>query len=317
MKWKVDLIASLPHYKAHMDPIWDALPEQRKGTVHSFLGRRPEEENRVALVASWQDLDPLRNVCPMIYVEHGAGQAYAGDEKTALQPGYSASGGKRHIGVIGFISPSETVARRWTTAPAIAVGCPKIDKWRGHTPMFGNGVCFAFHWPCPISPETRSAVAHYQDHLPEIVDRFTQQGFVVYGHAHPKWNGQIDEMLTDAGMTVAAYEETVFALANILIMDNSSLMYEWASLDRPVIALNAPWYRRDVNHGLRFWDYVPGIAIDEPEELLALDLGEFVRSDPGESARRRAANHAYAFDDGSSAQRAADFIVRQLERLES
>ena len=128
---------------------------------------------RVALVAGWPDVAALRGRAKMIYVEHGAGQTYAGDEKSAHWSHYSASGGYRHTGVIGFISPSETVAARWKTAPAAAVGCAKLDRLH-LAPSLGPGatVCFAWHWDADVCPEARWAFPHYADHLPTIVERF-------------------------------------------------------------------------------------------------------------------------------------------------
>lgn len=314
---RVDVVASMPHYRAHLLPIFECLPPELQGRVQPMrpVVDRPHY-NHVALVASWQDVKPLRGRCRMIYVEHGAGQTYAGDERSMNQPGYSGSGGFRHNGVIGFIAPSQHVADRWKTAPAVAVGCPKMDEYIGLAPTGPPAVCFAFHWDTLISPEARSAYQHYADSLPEIMERYKQQGFEVYGHAHPKWEGQLDRTLLKAGAKAILNDDrAVFHTSSVLFVDNSSLAYEFAALGRPVVSLNAPWYRRDVEHGLRFWSHIPGIHVDGPEELLTLNVWDLVYNQLGENNRVRSVEHVYAFMDGSSSQRAATFIAERLATM--
>lgn len=310
---KVDLVWSYPHYLSHSYPIWEKLPRELRGKVCQPY--QPPDPGNWGMVASWQDLEPIRYDYQTIYVEHGAGQAYGGDEKTALQPGYSGSGGYRHVNTIGFIAPNDKVASRWTTAPSIAVGCPKLDRYMakpGYDYRLEGTVCFAFHWDCTISPEARSTFTYYGPHLRDIVDRWVAAGWDVYGHAHPKWEGLIDDALRHCGMVVLKSDAEVFDKAGILIMDNSSLMYEFAAIGRPVVALNAPWYRRDIEHGLRFWEHVPGIQIDSPDELAAFDIDAFADRPDGLSLAWDAAEAVYKYRDGRSSQRAADWCVTLL-----
>lgn len=315
---KIDLVWSLAHYRSHMLPIFEALPDDVRGSIraHAEVVSKPPF-NRVAMVGGFADVQPLRRTCKMIYVEHGSGQTYGGgDGKHAMGAGYSGSGGHRHEGVIGFISPSQTVADRWKTAPAIAVGCPKLDSFLGFAPLVKRSICFAFHWPCIGSaPEAGSAFDHYAPRLPEIVSSFKAQGWTVYGHGHPRWGGRLNGELHHAGMTVVADESLVLQNIGVMICDNSSIAYELAALGRPVISLNCPEYRRDVEHGLRFWSHVPGIQVDGPDELVDIDLERFVSDDPGRALRKAAVEHAYAFTDGSSSRRAADFIANMLREM--
>ncbi len=313
---KIDLIASMRHYKDHMLPIFEALPERLRGHIHPVgeQVRRPLF-NHIAMVAGWQDVEQLGHRAKMIYVEHGAGQAYLGDEKMATLPGYSG-GGARHRNVIGYVCPSATVAARWN-APAVAVGCPKMDPWlNGNinigTPM-GRSVCIAFHWDCRLGPEMRTAFWHYRSDLYRLADQWRAQGFHVYGHGHPRWGDTLGWEFAKNGIEVLPTDTHVFMNADVLVMDNSSLMYEFASMGRPVIALNAPWYRRDVEHGMRFWSQVPGLQVDGPEQLLELDLLSHVTTDPYREYRQAVVDEVYAFTDGTSAERAAAWITQLVD----
>lgn len=314
---KVDVIASEPHYLDHLLPIYHALPPELQGHVHPL--RRPTRPlfDNVALVAGFQDVDALRMTARhMIYVEHGAGQAYLGDEKLATLPAYSGGASRHPRNVIGYIAPSARVASRWN-APSAAVGCPKMDKWVGLAASVPT-VCIAFHWDCRLGPETRSALPHYVEHLESVVASFHRQGFTVYGHGHPRWRGHLRQVFERAG--VDRYLDTdaqVFEMAAVLVMDNSSLMYEFASLGRSVITMNAPWYRRDVEHGLRFWSAVPGLQVDNAAELSAVDLlSSWYRSDEVEHDLREAAvDEAYTFVDGTSSRRAAEFVTQLVGTL--
>jgi CDP-glycerol glycerophosphotransferase (TagB/SpsB family) len=95
-----------------------------------------------------------------------------------------------------------------------------------------------------------------------------------------------------------------------MVADATSAMYEFASLDRPVVTCNAPQYRRDVNFGTRFWEHIPGIQIDEPEELLDGVRLAIYDAPELQELRRSAVNAVYTYMDGKCAQRAAAAIVR-------
>ena len=314
MTMKIDVVASEPHYLDHLRPIFDALPAEARGQVYGGAdpwSMRPRGINRVALVAGFQDVKMGQG--PMIYVEHGAGQSYAGDPKSAHQPGYSGPGGQRHRGVIGYIAPSERVARRWrsgTGKPAVAVGCPKLDPWLIAPPTVEpRSVCLAFHWNCLISPEARSAYPHYAEQLPRIVARWQAQGWTVYAHAHPRWLGQLDGWFTACGAEVLDRDVQVFERASVVVVDNSSLAVECLALRKNLVWLDAPWYRRNVSHGGRFWDWTRGIpTVPGPDVLMEHRLIDIVgRTVLGAGAA--VVDAAYAFTDGTSAERAAGFVL--------
>ncbi len=254
---------------------------------------------------------------PVIYVEHGAGQFYDGDPVSARHGSYAGGDGLSHA--VLFIAPNEHVAARWRAAypatPAVVAGSPRVDELaRIPAPdSLQRCVAFAWHWECMLVPETRSAVRHYAAAMPMIVAELRGADVEVLGHGHPRAWRQLRTMWGRMGVEAVERFEDVVARAHVLVMDNSSAMYEWAALGRPVVALNAPWYRVHVEHGLRFWSHVPGPQIDHPGPLAGTILAEL--ADPARSAhlRRHAADRAYAHRmDGHAARRAAEAIMEVL-----
>lgn len=313
---KIDVTASQPHYYDHMLPIFEQLPERLRGTVWELEDPcHYPYRGRVALVAGWIDAQRLRSINPMIYVEHGAGQMYAGDEKTATLPGYSGGGLRHGPSVIGYVCPSHTVAQRWAPKPAVAAGCPKMDRWIGTDAKVGSSVCFAWHWDAgsrSLSPEMRSAWDHYEPRLAEIADTWRQAGYTVFGHAHPRWGRALDRRMTELGLTVLQTDADVFEYVEHLFVDNSSLGYEFALLGRPVTWLNAPWYRRDVEHGMRFWSQIPGRQVDGPEELLTHDPAQLESTDAWVS-KIMADVYSTWSHIGRAAERAAEWITQLVD----
>ncbi len=321
----VHFFASFPHYADHLEPIAAEL-RRRRVDVQCWAAHRgrwwgdylhPARRNIDGLwvVAGEPDARSLKTTRPFVYVEHGAGQVYDGDPESAAHPAYS-SGQMPNVGL--FICPSETVAaRRRATHPdarAVAVGCPKLD-WlhRATNKPEPRTVALAWHWDCPLVPESRSAWAYYERALVDVLGALDARGWRVVAHAHPRIERRVRPTMARLGVDWWD-ADLVLLNAAVLVADNTSLLYEFASLDRPVVVLNAPWYRRDVDHGLRFWSHVPGEMVDEPC-MLAAAVDRAARDHPAARQRRRTAvEAAYAAIDGSAASRAADHIEALVGR---
>lgn len=306
---KVHVLAGLPQYERHIMAVWKHLPDELRGDV--LIGNQATGLNHrrsdVFMVGGAQDIP--RAAQRKVYVEHGAGQAYNGDPRTAGTNGYH--GAVHDPTVCWYISPRQDVADSWGR-PAFAAGCPALDEFAGLVPPCKPTVAITFHWDASrLSPESASAAESYMPRMGEIVDRLRGQGFDVVGHWHPRWP-TMRHQWRDLGVDYILDIDTVLRECDVLIADNTSVMYEMAALGRPVVALNCPGYRRGVEHGLRFWSHVPGWQVDTADELLALDVRGYWYDDWSRPQREHAVSYAYALRPGGAGKAAADWLVEQL-----
>lgn len=338
---KVDAYSSYPHYWAHLEPIWEALPEAIRGTAYS-PGRKTDwwgprwpgrsAETNPVLVAAYSDYVKAARR-PVFYVEHGAGQSYSQDARSVGNPSYSGGRGLDRVAL--FVCPNAAVAGRWSEAypetPAVVVGCPKLDRWHGDgraaacrtrrtaAPDQGSGaltVAITFHWHLSLNEETRSAWPYYDAALPGLVAAAAERGWRILGHGHPRLYGSIVRRWRALAVDHTPNLADVFDQADVLVGDNTSSLPEFASLGRPVVWLSAPWYRRDVEHGGRFWRWPQGqVHVEHPADLVAGIEEALVDREEVAAARRAMVQTVYAQTDGHAAERAAAAIVERLEAM--
>jgi hypothetical protein len=109
--------------------------------------------------------------------------------------------------------------------------------------------------------------------------------------------------------------------ADLYIMDHMSTLYEFASAGRlgqgrPVVVLNAPMYRRNVEHGLRFWSAADvGIQVDQPQDLVKSVYEALADSKERKRLRKEAVEQVYAYTDGKCSERAGDAIRLTVEKF--
>lgn len=325
----IDTYAALPHYAEHIAPVWAALPDHLRGEawaprVGCWWGRRLQRgPARPVLVASYGDALKMRGRAT-VYLEHGAGQVYVGDPAAAESGSYS--GGPGHDRALLFLAPSDEVADRWRArypdVPAVAVGCPKLDPWHlGRRERADSDrwpvVAVTFHWDCHLLPETRSAAPWFQRGLAELVAEVRRLGGSVLGHGHPRAWKACTRLWHSLGVEPVERMADVLDRADLLVGDNTSALPEFASTGRPVLWLNAPWYRREVHHGGRFWRWPEGqVQADHPEQLVPA-LHQALADPPEVAASRdRMVRAVYAHRDGRAADRAAAAIVEVLQHAE-
>jgi len=295
----IDMLASERQFAEHLVPIWRALPEGQRGsfltadnrmmTLLSGMGVHPvlltsKLPDRPVLVASVGDLNRLRRLrrTRVAYVEHGCGQSYAGDPRTARHPSYAGGPGRDACAFI--MAPNEVAAARWQAAypakPVHVIGATRLlPAPDADAPPL---LALSFHWSGAM-PEMMNALAHYRKGL-----RGLAHTLPVIGHAHPRFAHVMSAVCHRAGIKFVPDLAEVARRATVYAADNTSTLWELGRT-RPIIVLNAPWYRRWVEHGLRFWSHIPGIEVSDAASLLAvsrrlLDGGETT----DEEERRRA-----------------------------
>jgi hypothetical protein len=326
---EVDFFADQPHYLDHLAPIWLALPEENRGQFlipNRLVGRARElgveptllwafspsatrRRQGPVLVAAWGGvLKWHRTGRKIILLEHGSGQTFQTNH-----PSYA--GGDRRGWVDAYLQPgphsAEAILRVTPSAAVFQIGCAKLDrhhavppKLRGERPV----VAFSTHWDCKVMPETRASWPEYGEALLALRDRYD-----LLAHAHPLYQGVVRPAAEAVGVEFVEFFDEVLDRADLYISDGSSTLYEFASTGRPVLVLNSQHYRRDVHHGLRFWDAVPGAECDGPDDLPS--KVEEALADPVWARRKRAHGvaRAYVACDGKAAQRGAEALLELLE----
>lgn len=298
---RVDFYASSSQYYDHILPVYRATQDDRRGTFfvspsaegHALThgaentvlaaDQLPETTNPV-LVASYRDLEfalrsPRR---PVALMEHGAGFSFGNKN-----PSYAGGWGDRAM--VGlFLCTNEYVAYRnlatFPKARCPVVGCPKLDQWadlppkrRGKKPV----IAISFHWACRVTPETGGAFLDFRSALPALAERYT-----VLGHGHPRIMDRLTLEYQQHGIEVVHDFSEIVRRADLYINDCSSTLYEFAYLDRPVVVMNSPRYRRNIHFGLRFWEHSNvGVNCDHPSDLLR--AVEKALADPPEQKEKR------------------------------
>jgi hypothetical protein len=342
VSWKkpVEFFARREHFIDHMLPVWNALKGERgvfwipeyleayaqAAGVEDYAVLKPEGDDPLKVrpeglaplvVSAYGDALIAKKFVPQrpfIMMEHGVGLTFSG------HPGYAGGRGLRNSMSL-FLAPNEFIRAKTQAAirdaMQVVIGTPKLDAY-GHSPKnertsFGEGkkgtpvVAISFHWNGEkVAPEAGNALLHYMQVLPELAKRTDIRRL---GHGHPKYRFALGPIYESLGIEVEWTFARVMERADVYVNDCSSTMYEFCVTGKPVVILNAPWFRRNVKHGIRFWDYTDiGPQVDEPTELN--QAIERVLNDPQEfsEAREAMVRDLYPYL-GYGAQRAAGAIL--------
>ena len=312
----IDFQASEPQFADHLAPIYRALSDPGDFILSSSITERapvnPDrwplhtfdatDLSRPIVVASYGDVKRARKQgrTRIAFIEHGAGQSYGTGHG-------SYAGGRDRDDVSLFMVPNEYSAALWRDAYPDAqveiVGCPKLDYLPRKDPSVPFTIAVSFHWDCYLVPETVSAFGHYRPVLPDLRDAYN-----LIGHCHPKAAPIMQRRYRRLNVEYVSDFADVCRRADLYICDNSSSLFEFAATGRPVVVLNQPMYRKDVHHGLRFWDAANvGVQVDSPGNLVKAVALALQDGPQQQLAREQALDMVYAYRSGG-AQRAASVL---------
>lgn len=328
---RIDAFASEPHFAEHLAPVLAAVPRRRRGR---FLCRDPKTAAAIAaagftptpaehgagpaIVSATGDTRVARAYGrgPIALLEHGAGQSYGGSRMYGTHGAYA---GGTHRDVELFLHPGPHPAARdraaYPDTPVVVVGSPILDvlpsrEYLGHASPLETKtdrpvVAVAFHFDATVAPETRSAFPWIRDEL----ERLHRAGWTILGHGHPRAIEQLATWYARVGIeTVRSFAE-VCRRADVLVADNTSAMFAFAAKGGRVVVLNPPWYRPEVEHGLRFWEAASvGLNVWQSAELEPALVATRDASPELDARREAALDLVYAYRSGA-ARRAAEELV--------
>lgn len=270
---RIDFVCNEPHYLSHLALIWWGLPSEVRGTFWApgYVARQAERQGIIAdtrhpdqtkadivVGAAWRDIRRVTKP-KRVLIEHGAGQSYRGTG--VRHPAYYGGEGRERLD-LHLVPRPEMVE----TAREVWIGNPRLDllgtpqEPLTHYKKFTVGC--TWHWNCGIAPEAGTAFydfEHVLKRLPQVVDK-------IVGTSHPRLWPEAQAHYQLARIPSTERWEDLLDV-DMLITDNTSVMYEFAAHGKPVICCNAKHWRKHVEHGLRFWGLVPGPQVDDPEQL--------------------------------------------------
>lgn len=328
---RLDFFARYTNHIDHLAPLWNHFPAERRGVFYTtektadyavkelkeatvFDGDLPMADNPI-LVSSHGDILRAHKGGRerIVHIEHGIGHGFG----TAAYP--DGRGGARDY-VSLFLAPNEYTARRMRKVRDTrveVVGTPKMDDFAGYFPASLSArnpvVAIGFHWGDRGSqpPESGSAFEAYEEILPALNERYN-----LIGYAHPLAKEFLQGAYERAGIEFVEDFREVLQRADVLLNDLSSALYEFLVTGKPVVVLNAAWFRRDVHFGIRFWDYSDiGIQVENAASLPAMiDLTIEDYTTIRVAQRRKAINDLYPYL-GSATQRAVSVLLDYMDGL--
>jgi len=327
---KIDVLVGEPQFVDHTTPVYKALPESAQGDyiVRSsrntslnddgliarasrqrvFATTEVTDPTRPILVTSWGDHQAARKMgrTRIARMEHGIGQSFIDSDHQ------SYAGGKDAADVELFLTPNQHSADRWQTAYPNArveiVGCPKLDTLPERVPGAGPVIALSFHWSVGLARpgllgETHGSIHEYRQVIPQLARKFT-----LIGHGHPRAMGYLERIYRRSNIPVIKDFADVCRQADLYVCDTNSTIYEFASTGRPVVVVNGRHFRRNTEHGLRFWEAAGvGVQCDRPADLEAAMNEALIDSPEQQAAREAALDITYAYRTGA-AKRAADVL---------
>ena len=326
---RINCLAAEPQFVDHLAAIWKAFPKSQQGIfwvrseaarfaaerhgINTRQWRNTASKNVVILVASFGDLNRAYKAgATTILMEHGAGQTY-NVKHSSYAGGESPARDANEL----FLVPGKIPATKLRTvhpeAKIYEIGCPKLDrnvvkpkKVIEEKPK----VVMSFHWNCNVTPETSWAFPYFKNHIKKLAK---SENIEFYGHSHPRGKRYIQPFFEKFDVPFIVNFDEVLKLGDVYVCDNSSTIFEAAASKMDVVLLNSPKYRKDVHHGLRFWE----CANIGPQAEINDDLENkiFEAVNPSEQQKldtQQAIDIVYTVNDGTSSKYAAEIITKEM-----
>ncbi len=324
----VDIVGRREHYFEHLLPVWRALPDGVRGDVmvppvrwrsrvlerigaplpKCRLDGRQVLTHTLAkhvLLASAEDYKREGLGRRLAYLNHGVGQAWR--DKRGWVPRGAAM---PKPGVSLFLVPgafAERVTREvHPDARVVNVGVPKLDAFAGRAWESGDIIVFSTHWNMANPPEAMGVLGEFERGISAL------RGYRVMLHAHPKDDVPARAMAARLGVPFIESFAEVLERASVYATDSSSTLFEFAAVGKPVVVLNGRAYRRDHEHGLRFWEAASvGVNVDDERDLQSAVDVAFADSRRERFNRARAVALAYGphgVDGGATARAVAALV---------
>lgn len=313
---------SQPHYNDHCTPVFKRLCERYPETFLVTRDPRFSTHPNVRTVLPLKTAPKFFVVCskvdaehiaqyfpavPRVWFEHGIGLSF-----TAPHVAYPGGHGVRSASAL-ILSPNQWAFKRDApNAQTVIVGTPKMDtvpfdvhrSFKVRRPF----VVWQTHWNCLNFPETKSAFKEFAPFANELSRAFP--GLSV--HFHPRCSKYTRATILKTGLPVVNYKTAM--RADMLIGDAGSMPYEFMAQNKPVLFLNSKAYRKSIDHGLRFWQDVPGLQCSQPRDLVLYAKQAWATAAGWQSERSRITEVVYPHR-GTATLRAANEILNLLERL--
>jgi CDP-Glycerol:Poly(glycerophosphate) glycerophosphotransferase len=322
---RVDFITSRTHFWSHLEPVHREIARRGVAGMTAFplpgVDEPTEiapvmqvEPKRLTVVSATSDMFAAHRAGRrVVLMEHGAGQSYSNRDVSYV-------GGRGRTKAELVLVPNEQAAARhrkfYDDPPCVMVGCPRVDTLLDiqvvHREEFIPVVGITWHWDAHrISPEARSAWPFIGEAvLDALCTMRDAREISLIGTAHPRIIEAIRPEYERRGIEVV--EGNAIFTADVLVADNTSTMYEFAALDRPVVVLDSPTYRPQRHHGLRFWDCAAiGPRVGRRGGELAYRTAVEFALDPDDEQverRREIMERVFPFR-GQATGRAADAIM--------
>ena len=274
-------LANWSHYIDHVEHVYKSLKMKKRLLIPKKLENYAIEKGLTNLMVCdknnlrkkikiFKNLDPVLLVLSYswvnvlnkakldtIFLEHGAGQTYITDN-------ISWNRGECQYIKLALV-PNGHCAKAFekSNIEAQIIGCPKIRDDYEFSENEKPLVVFSWHWECKVLPETLGSFDYWKDEILNLKDKFN-----IAIHAHPVMSRRVALWCKRNDLRFIKQFDDVVKEADLYCMDNSSTLFEFARIGKPVLVLNPPWFRRDVEHGLRFWELSNiGVNCNDVSEL--------------------------------------------------